>query len=255
MNGNETPAGRPCALTAPVSRALAVSDPARTVAFYRDVLGFEERAPGRDAGVAAVAELVRGPARIQLVPATTPADHAPPGVVFFETDDVAGLHAAVAARGGSPTLVARLNRIKYEVFEVRDPDGHALWFGQSYDHPDLERPQAMMLEAIPQLPVDEVPAAVTYYRDVLGFGINYQQDDLGVMYRDRVTVLLVPRGRPDPGPGAAEFYVRDADALHAELSGRGARVQGEPLSHPWGLRDFRVLDHEGNLLIFAQPFE
>jgi catechol 2,3-dioxygenase-like lactoylglutathione lyase family enzyme len=28
-------------ITAPVSRALPVSDPARAAAFYRDVLGFE----------------------------------------------------------------------------------------------------------------------------------------------------------------------------------------------------------------------
>jgi len=242
-------------MTAPVMHVLRVSDPARSVAFYQDVLGFEERPAGRDTSVSAAAELVRGPARIQLISATTPAETTSPGVLFFETDDVAGLRAAVAARGGDPTPCTRVNRIKFEVFEVRDPDGHTLWFGESYHRPDLERPDAMLLQALPELPFDDVGAAVAYYRDVLGFGINYQQRDLGVMDRDRVTVLLVPRGRPDPGPGAAEFYVRDADALHAELSGRGARVQGEPVSHPWGLRDFRVLDHEGNLLIFAQPFE
>ncbi len=255
MNGNESPTGRRGALTAPVSRALAVSDPARAAAFYRDMLGFEERPVGTDTGVSAAAELVRGPARIQLVAATDAAAPTSPGVVFFETDDVAGLRAAVVARGGDPTPRTRVNRIKFEVFEVRDPDGHVLWFGESFDRPGLERPEAMLLDVLPELPCDDIAAAVAYYRDMLGFGINYQQQDLGVMYRDRVTVLLVPRGRPDPGPGAVEFYVRDADALHAELSGRGARVQGEPVSHPWGLRDFRVLDGEGNVLIFAQPFE
>lgn len=49
--------------------------------------------------------------------------------------------------------------------------------------------------------------------------------------------------------------MRDADALYAELAARGANVQGEPVSHPWGLRDFRVLDFEGNRITFAQPFE
>ncbi len=74
------------------------------------------------------------------------------------------------------------------------------------------------------------------------------------MFRDSVTVLLVPRSA-GTAFGSAEFYVRDADALHAELIGRGARVQGEPVSRPWGLRDFSVLDLDSNRLVFAQPFE
>jgi hypothetical protein len=36
-------------------------------------------------------------------------------------------------------------------------------------------------------------------------------------------------------------------------------MDGEPAitspSHPWGLRDFRVLDLEGNRITFAQTFE
>jgi hypothetical protein len=36
---------------------------------------------------------------------------------------------------------------------------------------------------------------------------------------------------------------------------RGARIVGPPASHPWGLRDFRVLDLEGNRITFAQTFE
>jgi hypothetical protein len=34
-----------------------------------------------------------------------------------------------------------------------------------------------------------------------------------------------------------------------------ADVQGEPVSHPWGLRDFQVLDLEGNRVTLGQPFE
>jgi uncharacterized glyoxalase superfamily protein PhnB len=48
-------------------------------------------------------------------------------------------------------------------------------------------------------------------------------------------------------------YVQDADALHAELRAKGARVEGEPVNHPRGLRDFRVLDREGNPITFGQP--
>ncbi|MGH9260892.1 MAG: VOC family protein, partial [Acidimicrobiales bacterium] len=79
-----------------------------------------------------------------------------------------------------------------------------------------------------------------------GFGVNYAQDDFGVMYRDAVTLLLIPRSERHQGIGSCYVYVRDADALHAELVAKGATVQGTPVSHPWGLRDFQVLDLEGN---------
>ena len=36
---------------------------------------------------------------------------------------------------------------------------------------------------------------------------------------------------------------------------KGANVRGEPVSHPWGLRDFRVIDLEGNEITFGQTFE
>jgi uncharacterized glyoxalase superfamily protein PhnB len=113
----------------------------------------------------------------------------------------------------------------------------------------------MMRQALPELPFDDVAAAVAHYRDVLGFRINYVQPDLGVMYRDGVTVLLIARTERHKGIGSAYFYVEDADALYAELRANGAGVQGEPVSHPWGLRDFHVLDLEGNGITFGQPFE
>jgi uncharacterized glyoxalase superfamily protein PhnB len=90
---------------------------------------------------------------------------------------------------------------------------------------------------------------------VLGFRINYAQDDVGVMYRDDVTLLLILRREHHKGIGSCYAYVRDADALHAELLARGANLQGEPVSQPWGLREFRVLDLEGNQITFGQPFE
>ena len=30
---------------------------------------------------------------------------------------------------------------------------------------------------MPEFPLDDVPAGVAYYRDVLGFEVNYQQHD------------------------------------------------------------------------------
>jgi uncharacterized glyoxalase superfamily protein PhnB len=165
------------------------------------------------------------------------------------------MHAAIRVRGGAPSEMEKVNWIKMRMFEIRDPDGHALWFGQSYDKPHTRGAAPMMRQALPELPFDDVGAAVAYYRDVLGFRIDYQQDDLGVMDRDDITVLLIARTERHTGIGSAYIYVEDADALYEELRGKGANLQGEPVSYPWGLRDFLAIDREGNRIRFGQPFE
>jgi uncharacterized glyoxalase superfamily protein PhnB len=242
-------------ITAPVSRVLGARDVDRAVAFWCDVLGFEVSGPADD-GV----ELRSGGARIQVGQrdvAPDLANEGPPGsaIVFFDTNDVEAMHAAIRRRGGQPSELEKVNWIKRRVFEVRDPDGHVVWFGQSYHQKSADRPRRMMSRIMPELPCDDVPAAVRHYRDVLGFSINYAQDDIGVMERDEVGLLLIARTPQHGGIGSAYFYVRDVDALYAELLRSGADVQGEPVSQPWGLREFRVLDVDRNRLTFAQPFE
>jgi uncharacterized glyoxalase superfamily protein PhnB len=236
-------------------RCIGVADAARSILFYRDVLGFEVREQS------GTIEAVYGPVRIQL----GRQDYAPnigedprlrgSAILFFQTGDVAAMHAAVRARGGMPSELEKVNWIKMQMFEIRDLDGHTLWFGQSYDQPHSLEPSPMMCKAVPELPFDDVAAAVAYYQDVLGFRISYQQRDLGVMDREEVRVLLIARTERYTGIGSAYVYVADADALYAELRTWGANVQGEPVSQPWGLREFRVLDLEGNQITFGQPFE
>ena len=234
------------AVVSPVTRLIGVADDARSILFYRDVLGFEIR------DEAGAVEAVSGPARIQFARHGEPPKSA---IVFFQTDDVEAMHAAIRARGGLPSELEKVNWIKMRMFEIRDPDGHTLWFGQSYDKPHTSGPTPMMLRALPELPFNDVAAAVAHYRDVLGFRINYQQHDLGVMDRDRITMLLIARTERHTGIGSAYVYIKDADALYAELRAKGANLQGEPVSYPWGLRDFAVLDLEGNRIVFGQTFE
>ena len=243
------------AIVNPVMRFIGVADPARTIAFYRDVLGFEVR---EEAGAT---EALYGPARIRFGAEDYAPDDwetpRPPGsaMLFFQTGNVAAMHAAIRRRGGNPSEIEKVNWIKMQMFEIHDPDGHTLWFGQSYDQPDSSSCSLLMRKALPELPFDDVTAAVNYYRDVLGFRINYQQHDLGVMDRDEITVLLITRTERHKGIGSFEVYVENADALYTELCAKGANVQDEPVSHPWGLRDFRITDLEGNRITFAQPFE
>jgi len=249
-------------IASPVMRSLAVADINRSIAFYRDVLGFELKvqADGADA--------ILGPAHIRLEkegPAAydgtfQSARRPGPAILFLQTDDVVATQSSIRARGGSTSGIERVNWIKMRMFEIRDPDGNVLWFGQSF-HKEQDSPSRRdaqphgVRQALPELPFDHVPAAVTYYRDVLGFKINYQQADLGVMDRDEITILLIARTEAHKGIGSFEAYVSNADSLYEELLAKGARILGPPVSHPWGLREFRVIDPEGNRITFAQTFE
>jgi uncharacterized glyoxalase superfamily protein PhnB len=112
----------------------------------------------------------------------------------------------------------------------------------------------MLRKVMPELPFDDVPSAVQHYRDVLGFHVNHEQHAIGVMDRDESRLLLIARTERH-GIGSAYFYVRDADQLYAELLANGADVRGKPVSQPWGLREFAVLDLEGNRPTFGQTFE
>jgi len=244
-------------ITSPVNRSLGTTDKVRAVGFWRDVLGFDVRGSDADGRV----DLVSGAARVRIGERDWPPDFSGEGerpgsaVVFFETDDVEAMQSAVRHRGGDPSHVENVNWLKMRVFQVRDPDGHILWFGQSYHRDSPARPSSMLRKVMPELPVDDVREGVKHYTDVLGFKVNYEQSDIGVLDRDEVRLLLVARTTRHAGIGAAYFYVRDVDALYAELLGKGADVQAEPTSQPWGLREFSVLDLEGNRLTFGQTFE
>lgn len=228
-------------MTSPVCRALGVADVERSLAFYKEVLGFEVRD----------SEALYGPARISFT-----LSDSPPAIVFFHVADLDAFWDKLRARGARPTTPERVNWIKYSVVEVEDPDGHRLWFAKTYQEPSIPLSKPVQLKAInPELPCTDIPNALAYYRDVLGFSVNYAQHDLCVMDRDKVRILLVSRSPHFTGIGACYLYVTDVDDLYAELTAKGVQTRGEPVTYPWGLRSFTILDPEGNRVSFAQTFE
>jgi uncharacterized glyoxalase superfamily protein PhnB len=53
------------------------------------------------------------------------------------------------------------------------------------------------------------------------------------------------------GNGGICVFVRDVDAVHAELAARGARVVKPPQNFDYGLHDFDRIDLDGNQLTFG----
>src|SRR6516225_12030117 len=108
-------------IVAPVSRFLAVADVGRSLAFYCDLIGFQMRKVDQQDGVLEKAELAYGPALLHLIKCDSAVgstgERRPRGsaILFFQTDDVAGVRDALVSRGGKPSELEKVNWIKMRV--------------------------------------------------------------------------------------------------------------------------------------------
>jgi catechol 2,3-dioxygenase-like lactoylglutathione lyase family enzyme len=123
--------------------------------------------------------------------------------------------------------------------------------------------------ASPCFIVRNVPAALAFYRDKLGFEISYQgpePDDIffGIVQRGRSMIMFkavgvepVPNHTRDIGKGNMRWdtyiYVPDPDPLAAEFASRNVELL-EPLKDTHdGLRGFELKDADGYVLFFGRP--
>lgn len=115
-------------------------------------------------------------------------------------------------------------------------------------------------DCTPILVVRDVEKSAAYYRDALGFTVDFQFGEPATyagVYRGKVLLHLQAErvaGRP-VGGSAVYVYVEDADRICAELRERGARIEGQPEDQAYGLRDFNVWDLDQNRLVVASPME
>ena len=121
----------------------------------------------------------------------------------------------------------------------------------------------------------DVERLLAYYVEVLSFELTYRQPEeppadfcilkLGnaqIMIGEtpqamitadrndrRLLEAVAPRvGRP--GPISVYIGVEDIDAHHDQVAARGAEIVEPIWDAPWGLRQFSVLDPDGNLTTF-----
>ena len=118
---------------------LSVADLRRTIAFYCDDLGFQcTNKFGDPDPVWCYLRRDGVDLMFNQPPAEEMAGLSPRSkdfqIFYFYPDDVAALHAAWKA-GGLPVSDLRVAIYGMKEFELRDPDGYWLWFGQSTSEP------------------------------------------------------------------------------------------------------------------------
>ena len=117
--------------------------------------------------------------------------------------------------------------------------------------------------------VKDVPAALAFYRDRLGFDITFQgpaPDDIffGIVQRGAAMIMLkdvgvepLPNYKRDVKNGWARWDayvdVPDPDALAAEFSSRNVEFSQPLKNDDDGLRGFELKDNDGYVLFFGRP--
>jgi len=120
--------------------------------------------------------------------------------------------------------------------------------------------------------VRNVPVALSFYRDRLGFDITFQgptADDIffGIVQRGAAMIILkdvgvdpVPNYTRDIKQGIARWdaylYVPDPDALAAEFLSRNVeffKTIKDSEEGDDGLRGFEIKDADGYILFFGRP--
>ena len=116
---------------------------------------------------------------------------------------------------------------------------------------------AVVLEsAIPILSVTDLPEALEYYGQVLGFEVGWtwgDPPDRASVCRDRVELNL-SQATTGTAPRISKIYVQmtGVDAYSARVTTAGATIAVPLADRPYGMRDFRIVDPSGNELSFGE---
>ena len=122
------------------------------------------------------------------------------------------------------------------------------------------RPVAVQIIGIaPQFLVTDLERAIAYYRDKLGFALDFVYDSFyASVSRDGFAIHLKHVDEPPPDRAYRKEHldafvsvsgVRD---LFGELQKRGAEVIKPIEEEPWACIDFHVEDPDGYILCFSQ---
>lgn len=123
--------------------------------------------------------------------------------------------------------------------------------------------------------VDDMPAMVRFYRDVLGFEITEGEDAVNVyLIKDGTLFMLYERKNFENMTSRKYEYLKgfnghfeialyvdtfeEVDKEYARIVAQGGRPVLEPTTEPWGQRTCYIADPEGNLIeigSFNRPFE
>ena len=104
--------------------------------------------------------------------------------------------------------------------------------------------------AVPIFRVRDLEVSIDYYVERLGFQLQWRDDPLASVGRDRTSIMLSEGDQGQPGTWVW-ISAGNVDELYNELRERGARLRHPPTNYPWESRECQVTDPDGHVLRFA----
>lgn len=108
------------------------------------------------------------------------------------------------------------------------------------------------------LAVKDLPTSVAFYRDMLGFTLDFEVTGWAFLSRDRFQVMLgeCPEAMSANQTGDHSYFayvnVDEVDDLYRELSAKSVTRIQEIADKPWGMREFGVRTPDGHRIMFGQ---
>ncbi len=111
--------------------------------------------------------------------------------------------------------------------------------------------------AVPEIPAANVGKAIAYYVDVLGFTLDWEEDEGGTagISREHCRLFITSPEFRAPHGNAGPILIwlnlsskAEVDTLFTEWQSAQAKIISEPEDKPWHLREFIAADLDGNRL-------
>jgi predicted enzyme related to lactoylglutathione lyase len=115
-----------------------------------------------------------------------------------------------------------------------------------------------IISARPNLEVRSVVASMRFYADALCLEamttMGGDPPSFAMLGQNGMPLLAVAQTSSPAVAAIAAAYieVEDVDAAYARCVVAGEPLDGEPVSHPWGMRDFVVRDPDGHKIAVGQ---
>jgi catechol 2,3-dioxygenase-like lactoylglutathione lyase family enzyme len=102
----------------------------------------------------------------------------------------------------------------------------------------------MIENTIPVLPVADLDRSVAFYRELLGFALEWNAGDVCSVSRDGCSIMLQVRSRT--GNGAVWIGLEDDSLIRAVEKSR-VEVLQPPTNNPWAY-EMKIMDPDGNIV-------